>query len=192
MSNKSKKVSQILIFKSRHPIIQFTQQYVSGGHNTSKLMYVRVPAITNDECKSAYSKSDYDDILITDSMICDGYPDEKGKGACVGDSGGPFVCNDEGKAVAVGVISWGIGCAIYPGVNSRNAYVLNWIKTNMVITNIAQSMILISKHVTLFCNRAHVLDQIENMFLTRNSILFIFVKIYKSLKFFMGNQFLLS
>ena len=174
---KSKKVLKFSSSGLRHHIIQFTQHYVSGGHNTSKLMYVRVPAITNDECKSAYSKSDYGDILITDSMICDGHPLD-GKGTCAGDSGGPFVCNDEGKAVAVGVISWGIGCAIYPGVNSRNTYALEWIKTNMVITNIAQSMILISKHVTLFCNRAHVLDQVENMFLTKNSILFISVKIY--------------
>ena len=74
-------------------------------------------------------------------MICDGYPNE-GKGACIGDSGGPFVCNDNYKAVAVGVISFGIGCGgAYPDGNARNTYVLNWIKTNMVTTNIEKRMI---------------------------------------------------
>ena len=113
---------------------------VLGGRATNYLKYVRVPAITNSECQSAYGKIGQ----ITESMICDGYPNE-GKGSCTGDSGGAFVCNDNGKAVAVGVISWGSECGgAYPGVNARNTYVLNWIKANMVITNIALRIIAIS------------------------------------------------
>ena len=93
-------------------------------------MYVRVPAITNSECNSAYGGG-----AITDSMICAGYPGVGGKDACQGDSGGPFVCNDGGKAIAAGVVSWGIGCAEaqYPGVYARNTKALNWIKSNMVL-----------------------------------------------------------
>ena len=111
---------------------------VLGGQLRNYLKYVRVPAITNSECQSAYNGN------ITESMICDGYPNE-GKGHCTGDEGGAFVCNDKGKAVAVGVISWGFECGgAYPGVNARNTYALNWIKTNMVITNIALRIIAIS------------------------------------------------
>ena len=88
--------------------------------------YVRVPAVTNAVCKSAYS-----DSAITDAMICARYP---GRDSCQGDSGGPFVCNNEGKAVIAGVVSWGYGCALpgYPGVYSRTTHVLDWIKAQMV------------------------------------------------------------
>ena len=96
-------------------------------------MYVRVPAITNSECNSAYGGG-----AITDSMICAGYPGVGGKDACQGDSGGPFVCNDGGKAIVAGVVSWGYGCAEadYPGVYARNTKALNWIKSNMVLITI--------------------------------------------------------
>merc|ERR1719273_2797508 len=99
----------------------------SGGSATDTCQYVRVPAITNAACNSAYGGS------ITDSMICAGYPGVGEKDACQGDSGGPFVCNDGGKAVVAGVVSWGNGCALadYPGVYARTTYVLDWIKSQM-------------------------------------------------------------
>merc|ERR1719219_308113 len=99
----------------------------SGGSATNDLQYVRVPAITNGQCNSAYGGS------ITDTMLCAGYPNVGGKDACQGDSGGPFVCNDNGNAVIAGVVSWGIGCALpnYPGVYARVTTVLDWIQSNM-------------------------------------------------------------
>merc|ERR1712001_433093 len=99
----------------------------SGGSATNNLQYVRVPAITNADCNSAYGGS------ITDSMICAGYPGVGGKDACQGDSGGPFVCNDNGNAVIAGVVSWGNGCALadFPGVYARVTSALSWIQSNM-------------------------------------------------------------
>ena len=99
-----------------------------GGSATNNLQYVRVPAITNADCNSAYGGS------ITDAMICAGYPGVGGKDACQGDSGGPFVCNDNGNAVIAGVVSWGNGCALadYPGVYARTTTALSWIQSNMV------------------------------------------------------------
>ena len=40
----------------------------------------------------------------TKSMICGG---GQSSGGCQGDSGGPFVCNEGGKWVLRGAVSWG-------------------------------------------------------------------------------------
>ena len=68
-------------------------------------------------------------------MICAGYPWVGGKGPCNGDSGGPFVCNDDGNAVIAGVVSWGPNpCALkdYPAVYARTTSALSWIQNSMV------------------------------------------------------------
>ena len=108
--------------------LKYTLLSILGGSATNNLQYVRVPAITNSACNSAYGGS------ITDSMICAGYPGVGGKDACQGDSGGPFVCDNNGNAVIAGVVSWGYGCADakYPGVYARVTTVLDWVKNNLV------------------------------------------------------------
>ena len=66
-------------------------------------------------------------------MICMGYP-EGGKDSCRGDSGGPLVCPDEKRqAIITGVISFGNGCGDqrYPGVNTKVAAYLKWIRRNI-------------------------------------------------------------
>ena len=62
---------------------------------TEECQFVRVPAITNDECNLSY-KND----IIDDSMICSNSSREKniasntpGYGSCTGDEGGPYICN---------------------------------------------------------------------------------------------------
>ena len=67
-------------------------------------------------------------------MVCAGYPGVGGKDTCYGDGGGPLVCNDNGKAVIAGVVSWGNGCglAYHPGVYARVTSALSWIQENMV------------------------------------------------------------
>ena len=93
----------------------------------TNLQWVAVPTVTNAQCAQAYGST------ITSSMICAGLP-EGGKDSRQGDSGGPFVCNKDGKAVIAGVVSWGYGCGEpeYPGVYARTTHVLNWIKAQLV------------------------------------------------------------
>ena len=99
-----------------------------GGSRPDILQWVDVPMITNDQCSQSYNS-----YTFTDTLICAGYP-EGGKDACNGDSGSPLVCENNGKAVFVGSVSWGNGCALpnYPGVYARVATVLPWIQDNMV------------------------------------------------------------
>lgn len=61
---------------------------------------------------------------VTDRMICAGYK-EGGIDACQGDSGGPLVADN----TLVGVVSWGKGCATYPGVYARVSSVRYWIRS---------------------------------------------------------------
>ena len=101
---------------------------ITGVLLPTKCQFVRVPVISNDDCNDAYNGD------ITDAMVCAGHLGIGEKDACTGDSGGPLVCIHGGKAVITGVVSFGSGCAQpdFPGVYSRVAYVLDWIKENLV------------------------------------------------------------
>lgn len=52
-----------------------------------------VPIIDQDVCKK---KDIYGDAIM-DGMFCAGYLGEEGVDACDGDSGGPFVCQNNGN-----------------------------------------------------------------------------------------------
>ena len=78
-------------------------------------------------------------VYCNEKSICAFNP--KGDTVCSGDSGGPFICNVNGKAVSGGAVSFtetaaGSLCKV-GGVSGyfRTAYVLDWIKQNMVSNN---------------------------------------------------------
>ncbi|KAI4457880.1 polyserase-related [Holotrichia oblita] len=89
---------------------------LSGGIPSNALRFVNVPIISHAQCVIAYGNA------ILTGMICAGY---YGRDACMGDSGGPMICDGN----QVGVVSWGVGCGFenYPGVYASVPHYRSWI-----------------------------------------------------------------
>jgi len=77
---------------------------MGGGSLAGTLQQARMPIIADSTCRSAMSKLNpyYD----TASMVCAGIKNNPVSG-CQGDSGGPFVCQEGGRWVLRGAVSWG-------------------------------------------------------------------------------------
>ncbi|NXL61993.1 UROK protein, partial [Chordeiles acutipennis] len=89
-----------------------------------RLMSATVNLISQTKCKYEY----YDNIRVTDNMVCAGDPTWM-TDSCKGDSGGPMVCEHNGRMMLYGIVSWGDGCAREnkPGVYTRVTQYLDWI-----------------------------------------------------------------
>ncbi|KAG9468328.1 prostasin-like isoform X2 [Eleutherodactylus coqui] len=98
------------------------------------LQEVRMPLIDAKTCDSLYhlqSSIVSSTALVLNDMICAGYK-AGGKDSCQGDSGGPLVCAVDEQWFLAGLVSWGDGCGKVnrPGVYTKVAYYVNWIKEN--------------------------------------------------------------
>mmetsp|Transcript_10713 Transcript_10713/g.21325 ORF Transcript_10713/g.21325 Transcript_10713/m.21325 type:complete len:326 (-) Transcript_10713:93-1070(-) len=96
-----------------------------GGSLANKMHKVSVQYINNQECAGKYSKHNKQ---ISNNMLC-ADSSNIGRDACQGDSGGPIIKATNRGHVAVGVVSWGIGCAQLPGVYSRISEAYYWINS---------------------------------------------------------------
>lgn len=68
------------------------------------------------------------------SMLCAGFGGSSPISGCNGDSGGPFVCPEDGRFVLRGAVSWGIpGCPAGKtySVFTRISSFVDWIKDHM-------------------------------------------------------------
>lgn len=105
------------------------------------------------------------DVNILDDSVCQGYGTgfvpgnnicagfEGGvKDACSGDSGGPLFVPEKNKFTQIGVVSFGLGCAMagFPGVYTRVAAHVHWIERVATV-----------KLSQLSCNQFPVLDPVS-------------------------------
>jgi trypsin len=102
-----------------------------GGSGSNTLLKVNVPANSHQKCNQQYGGS-----IVENVMFCAGEL-SGGKDSCQGDSGGPIFEIRSGKAVQVGVVSFGEGCARpnRSGVYSRVSGAYDWIQTTMAKLN---------------------------------------------------------
>lgn len=114
------------------------------GPTSHSLQKADVHYISNKQCNAKYLKAPPNTVsskmhneIITEMMMCAVDTEEK-QDACSGDSGGSLLAqlpittnngNDERIWSQVGIVSWGLGCALqYPGVYSRVAHETDWIE----------------------------------------------------------------
>ncbi|NXJ11320.1 UROK protein, partial [Odontophorus gujanensis] len=109
---------------TRCEIAGYGKQNSYDIYYAQRLMSATVNLISQDTCKNKY----YDNTRVTDNMVCAGDPAWE-TDACKGDSGGPMVCEHNGRMTLYGIVSWGDGCAKKnkPGVYTRVTRYLNWI-----------------------------------------------------------------
>jgi len=113
----------------------------TGGSQPTAILEANVTTITTATCNAHYRRATPAEINaagfpagtltvpITDNMICAW---REGKDACQGDSGGALVVQEPcGHFAQVGVVSFGLGCAVYPNVYSRVSQQINWISANL-------------------------------------------------------------
>ena len=99
----------------------------------TELQQVEVPIVSNETCQTTMGTFDEN---ITENMLCAG-SQERRKDACFGDSGGPLLIQDGEQWTQVGVVSFGIDCAMpnQYGVYARVSAFLNFIDTTMKAKN---------------------------------------------------------
>jgi secreted trypsin-like serine protease len=102
-----------------------------SDYTSANLLFVTVPVITNTVCARTFGPQ-----YVRDSNVCtDG---AGGRGSCGGDSGGPGTVFLNGRAVQVGVVSYGAaaGCELgYPDVFTRVGFYLVRQMTSFAVTS---------------------------------------------------------
>lgn len=96
----------------------------------------KLPILSNSDCQQAYGS------YISKKMVCAGYLEGAQRAdTCKGDSGGPLICQRDGKWKLFGVTSWGDNTFCnpsptdsVPGVYTRVDRYRNWIRSRIEMT----------------------------------------------------------
>ncbi|XP_061388803.1 uncharacterized protein LOC133323915 [Musca vetustissima] len=104
------------------------------GITSNVLMDVQVPIVSRQSCEQSY-RTIFNFVQFSDKVICAG---NSNVDACQGDSGGPLMMpqlvGSTYRYFLLGTVSYGYECARtgFPGVYTRVAVYMPWIKQNMI------------------------------------------------------------
>ncbi|CAB0030783.1 unnamed protein product [Trichogramma brassicae] len=111
---------------------QMTNDFTVSDDTTGSnvLQQVQLPVVSQETCQNAYAR--FKAQMIDNRVLCAGFT-AGGKDACQGDSGGPLMYPYRSAYYAIGVVSFGKGCAEagYPGVYTKVSEFLDFIMTNL-------------------------------------------------------------
>jgi len=130
----SSQVNTVCLPSSGSRVQEGTQCYITGwgrtvggGSAAYTLQQAMLPVAEHSACNRVNGR-----LVPVDerSMVCAG---GQGKGGCQGDSGGPFVCNEGGRWVLRGAVSWGHSqCRTdHYTVFARVSSFIGWINSKM-------------------------------------------------------------
>ncbi|XP_004600926.2 chymotrypsinogen 2-like [Sorex araneus] len=93
----------------------------NNANTPDRLQQASLPLLANYECKKFWGNT------ITDLMVCAG---ASGVSSCMGDYGGPLVCQKDGAWTLVGIVSFfsGVCSTSMPGVYSRVTELMPWVR----------------------------------------------------------------
>jgi len=105
------------------------------GHMHTILQQGKLSVVSNKVCNAKNWRSLH--IKVTESMICGGDGGKTRLSGCHGDSGGPFVCNINGRWELHGAVSHGpatcdsrLGYSVFARVNHFKGWILSTINDN--------------------------------------------------------------
>ncbi|XP_014252557.1 trypsin-1-like isoform X2 [Cimex lectularius] len=98
-----------------------------GKTGTNVLRKAVVPILSDDECLMWHRHKNIR-VELHKEMFCAGHSDGH-MDACLGDSGGPLIVQENGRWVLAGITSAGFGCAIdhQPGIYHKVEYTAEWV-----------------------------------------------------------------
>ena len=94
----------------------------ASGQPSQLLQMGSTPILANQDCAVAYPE-------LTDAMMCT--TQEGGVDACQGDSGGPLAVQGPLGWVQVGIVSFGLRCAAFPGVYARVSTLYDYVEATV-------------------------------------------------------------
>ncbi|GAB1608137.1 vitamin K-dependent protein C-like [Argonauta hians] len=102
----------------------------AGMPGPKTLHKVSMPVINHEVCKKKMSYAS-----LEKQHICGGDFVRGGASTCMGDSGGPLYCPDNGKMVVAGITSFGYDCSIDAAIFTNVAYFRRWIENSKALFN---------------------------------------------------------
>lgn len=103
---------------------------MAGGSAADILQQGMLPVVSHIQCRH---RNSYLVPVEESSMVCAGSGQANQAGGCQGDSGGPFVCQEGGRWVLRGAVSWGnpMCRTDHYTVFARVSNFLDWISQNI-------------------------------------------------------------